>query len=274
MEMSTCFGSRSLKHRKDLGVFSVWNIETLVNCKSSTRLLRVSSRKMRLWRTWPQVLCYVTRFSTFLQFPGWPKNSSSPSGAKVAITPRIQWNQCDPMIHACLIRLGRPNSSCCCSTSCCCCKSGGPCSSNASLKCLMLPAATYKNPWDKPQYYYSVKTSCDLNLSRSSSQQKYVFHSPLPIIWSKNKNDTTIFTSHLSGFFQHFLHGHFNISVRPFQLLPIGPRSPEHPDPWFLLLDGRWLRVWRTKKQIEKKGWHKEPTCKGWLVHICHLFSC
>lgn len=190
--MSTCFGSRSLKHRKKWGVFSVWNIETLVNCKSSTRLLRVSSRKMRLWRTWPQVLCYVTRFSTFLQFPGCPKTVlqaeqklQSPQGSK--------WNQYDPMIHACLIRLGRPNSNCCCSTSCCCCKSGGPCSSNASLKCLMLPAATYKNPWDKPQYYYSVK---DLLWAAWRSFEKWVLRPQLESFKFSAKISFPLPTSH------------------------------------------------------------------------------
>lgn len=262
--MSTCFGSRSLKHRKDLGVFSVWNIETLVNCKSSTRLLRVSSRKMRLWRTWPQVLCYITRFSTFLQFPGWPKNSSSPSGAKVAITPRIQWNQCDPMIHACLIRLGRPNSSCCCSTSCCCCKSGGPCSSNASLNCLMLPAATYKNPWDKPQYYYSVKDLLwaawrsfeKMGLATSTwvvqVLSKNIFSTPhFPSSDPKIKMIQPIFTSHLSGFFQHFLHGHFVHQSDPFNSCRSDLGHPNTPTPACFccsMVDG--LKVWRTKKQI------------------------
>lgn len=106
----------------------------------------------------------------------------------------------------------------------------------------------------------SKNGSWGLNLSRSSSQQKYLFHSPLPIIWSKNKNDTTNL---------RHIYRNFNISVRPFQLLPIGPRSPGRtPDPWFLLLDGRWFKSVENKKTDWKKGWHKEPTCKGWLVHI------
>lgn len=276
--MSTCFGSRSLKHRKKWGVFSVWNIETLVNCKSSTRLLRVSSRKMRLWRTWPQVLCYVTRFSTFLQFPGCPKTVlqaeqklQSPQGSK--------WNQYDPMIHACLIRLGRPNSNCCCSTSCCCCKSGGPCSSNASLKCLMLPAATYKKPLRQTTILLlrqGFAMSCMKKLRKMGLEastwvvqvlSKNIFSTPhFPSSDPKIKMIQPIYVTSIE--ISTFLSDPFN-SCRSDLGHPAGP-----PIRGFCcsMVDG--LKVWRTKKQIEKKDDTKNLLVKvGWCTY-CHLISC
>ena len=264
-KMSTRFGSRSLKHRKKLGVFSVWNIETLVNCKSSTRLLCVSSRKMRLWRTWPQVLCHVTRFSAFLQFPGCPKTavlqaeqkSQSPQGSNE--TNMIQWfmhvssdwaTQTAVAAAAHLAVVANREAH-------------APPMQVWNAWCyLLLPT----KPWEASKNGLAASTWVVQVLSKNMFSTPHFPSSDPKTKWYNQFYLTSIEISTSPRW-------SFCPSVRPSQLLPIGPRSPKHPDSSvFLLLDGRWFKSVENKKTDWKKGWHKEPTCKGWLVHILSSF--